>query len=153
MKVYHLISYYCSPFALVILSYSTFVRIIIVRVLLLSPETWFFHSRSCLVKTSFGQIPSIEQSKGDISIPLISQNSFTIYYGPAEKCKALYTNSVNCILVSIVNFIYHICFAQYVEQDRNWFFYLDSFWCWSISYGLSPLVLVILVIQGTWESS
>ncbi len=32
---------------------------------------------------------------------------FTIFYGPTEKCKALY--SVNCILVSIVNFIYLLC--------------------------------------------
>jgi hypothetical protein len=35
-----------------------------------------------VVKPSFGQIPSIEQSKGDIFIKIIS-NIFTIFYGPS----------------------------------------------------------------------
>jgi hypothetical protein len=66
-----------------------------------SPETVFFHSRSCLVKTSFGHILAIEQSKRDVFITEI-KNIFNIFYGPSEKCKAFY--SVNCILVSIVDF-------------------------------------------------
>ncbi len=32
----------------------------------LSPETGSLHSRSCVVKTNFGDIPSVEQSKGDV---------------------------------------------------------------------------------------
>jgi hypothetical protein len=70
------------------------------RVKVQSPETRFLHTCSCVVTTSFGHIPSIEQSKRYIFITVI-YNIFTIFYGRSEKCKALY--SVNCILVSIVN--------------------------------------------------
>ncbi len=69
-------------------------------------ETGSLHSRSCVVKTSFGHIPCIEQSKRDVLITVIS-NIFKIFYGPSEKCKALY--SVDWILVSLVNFIYLLC--------------------------------------------
>ncbi len=44
---------------------------------------------------------------------------FINFYGPSEKCKALY--SVNCILVSTVNFI-HLLSAM----GKNWFFYSES---------------------------
>ncbi len=71
-----------------------------------NPETGSLHSRSCGVKTGFDHIPSFEQSKRDVFITVIS-NIFNIFYGPSEKCKALY--SVDCILVSIVNFIYLLC--------------------------------------------
>ncbi len=48
----------------------------------------------------------------------------------AEKCQALY--GINRILVSIVKFKY-ICFAQWA-LDKNWFFYAESFCCWSKLY-------------------
>jgi hypothetical protein len=37
----------------------------------LSPETGIFYFRSCVVKTSFGHIPSIEQSQRDVFISVI----------------------------------------------------------------------------------
>ncbi len=55
---------------------------------------------------SFDHIRSLEQSKGDILIKVIS-NIFKIFLGLSENCKAL--NSVKCILVSIVNFIHLLC--------------------------------------------
>ncbi len=39
-------------------------------------------------KTSFGHNLSIEQSQRDVFLKVI-QNSFTIFYGPSDKCKAL----------------------------------------------------------------
>jgi hypothetical protein len=62
-----------------------------------SPETGLLHSRSCVVRTSFGHIPSIEQSKRDVFFVFITviENIFKIFYGLSEKCKGLY--SVNCI--------------------------------------------------------
>ncbi len=36
-----------------------------------SPETGFLHCRSCVVKTSFGHIPSNEQSKRGVLITVI----------------------------------------------------------------------------------
>ncbi len=77
------------------------------------PKTWSFHSRSCMVKTSFGHIPSIEQSKRDFFNS--NYNIVTIFYGPSDKCKALY--SVNCILVSKVNFIHLLCSMCWTGQE------------------------------------
>ncbi len=47
---------------------------------------------------------------------------FINFYGLSEKCKALY--SVNCLLVSIVNFI-HLLSAM----GNNWFFLRRVFCC------------------------
>ncbi len=47
-------------------------------------------------------------------------NIFTIFFCSSEKCKALY--SVNCILVSIVNFIHLFC----VEVVKSWICYAES---------------------------
>jgi hypothetical protein len=41
-----------------------------------------------------------------------------MFYGPSEKCKALY--SVNCVIVSIVNFKHLLCLV-----GKNWFFTLS----------------------------
>ncbi len=51
--------------------------------------TGSLYSSSCVVKTSFGHIPSIEQSKRDGLITVI-KSIFNIFYGTSEKCKALY---------------------------------------------------------------
>ncbi len=56
-----------------------------------------------MVKTSFGRIPTIEQSERDVFIT-VNYNIFTIFDGSTEKFKGLH--SVNCLLVLIVNFIY-----------------------------------------------
>jgi hypothetical protein len=58
------------------------------------------HARSKLVLVTFRPI---EQSKRDVFITVIKK-ILTIFFGPSEKCKALY--STNCILVSIVNYIF-----------------------------------------------
>ncbi len=57
------------------------------RILSLSPETGSLHSRSFVVKTSFGHIPSNEQSKRDVfvTVILLIYNIFTIFYGPSQK--------------------------------------------------------------------
>ncbi len=75
------------------------------------------HSRSCVVNTIvLVTFHPLSKAKETFFIPVM-KNIFTIFHGPSEKRKALY--SVNCILVSIVNL--YICFAQCVEQDKNWF--------------------------------
>jgi hypothetical protein len=72
-----------------------------------------------MVKTSFGHIPSIEQSNLDI---------FTIFYGPSDKGKPLY--SVNCILVSKL-----ICFDQSVELGKNCLSFKQSLSATDLGYG------------------
>ena len=71
----------------------------------LSPETGFLHSQSCMVKTSFGHIPSIEQSKRDLFITAIL-NIFTISIVLQPNVK-LCTASIK--YYSIVNFIHLLC--------------------------------------------
>jgi hypothetical protein len=56
-----------------------------------------------VVKTTFGHIPSIEQSKRGVFITLI-YNIFSIFYGTSEKFEAFY--SVNCILMSKLIFMH-----------------------------------------------
>jgi hypothetical protein len=48
-------------------------------------ETGFLNSRSCVVKTTFGHIPSFEQSKRDVFIIVNLKNIFKIFYVPSEK--------------------------------------------------------------------
>ncbi len=72
-------------------------------------ETSSLYSRSCVVKSSIGHIPSIGHSQRDV---FIIYNIFIIFYGPSEKLKALY--SVSFILVSIVKFF--ICFTRCVVR-------------------------------------
>ncbi len=47
-------------------------------------ETGFLHYRSCVVKTSFCHVPTIEQSKRDV-FRKVNLNIFTIYYGPSDN--------------------------------------------------------------------
>ncbi len=77
-----------------------------------SPETESLHSRSWIVKSSFNHIQSFDQNKRDV---FYNSNLifFTIFYGPFEKWKALY--SVKCIL--LVPLILYICFLLNV---LNW---------------------------------
>jgi hypothetical protein len=80
----------------------------------------FLHSCSCVVKTSFGHIPSIEQS---------NLNIFTIFYGPSDKGKPLY--SVICILVSKL-----ISFDQCVfELGKNCLSFKQSLSATDLGYG------------------
>ncbi len=76
-------------------------------------KTGSLHSRFFVVKTSFGHISFVEQSKRDISVTVF-YNIFTTFYGPSEKCKALY--SANC-MVSIGNFRHLICSSA--ELGKN----------------------------------
>ncbi len=49
---------------------------------LLSPETGFLHFRSCVVKTSFGHIPSIEhKQKRRILVSIVNFYTFALLNG------------------------------------------------------------------------
>ncbi len=73
-----------------------------------SPETGFLHSRSCIVKTSFDYIPSIEQSKRDFFITVI----FNLFPN--------FLWSYNFILVSIVNLDIQSLFGLHVHSCTYW---------------------------------
>jgi hypothetical protein len=64
------------------------------------------HSLSKLVLVTFHPL---NNAKGDAFITII-YNILTIFYDPSEKCKALV--SVNCLLVSVVNFIQSLGFSE-----------------------------------------
>jgi hypothetical protein len=73
-----------------------------------SPETASLHSLSCIVKTSFDHIPSIEQSKRDVFITVI----LNLFYN--------FLWSFNFILVSIVNLDIQSLFGLHVHSFTYW---------------------------------
>ncbi len=83
-----------------------------------------------MVKSSFGHISSVEQSKRDVSVTVI-YNIFTIFYGPSEKCKALY--SANC-MVSKVNVIHLICSSAELGKNGS---FTESLSAVDLGYGLT----------------
>jgi hypothetical protein len=82
------------------------------KILVQSPETGFLHYRSCL---NLVWSHSVHWAKQKIRFYTSNLKYFTIFCGPSEKCKALY--SVRCILVSIVNVIQLLCSMCWTGQE------------------------------------
>ncbi len=81
----------------------------------------FLGSLKGLEIPALGEICVGMKDPSSMRLPWRTQNRASIYRLP-------------CILVSINNL--YICFAQCVEQGKNWFFYTESLPCWSRQWSL-----------------